>query len=168
MIYKVTEKELELLACLEKSSRLSVDTLAKLLNIEVEEVKKMVARLENEKIIVGYVTHIDWTKVKEHTGLTAMIDVKVTPKHGVGFDAVAEQIYRYSEVKSVYLMSGTYDLSITLEGKTMGEVAMFVSEKLATIESVVSTTTHFILKKYKHEGVIYEKDDDDKRIVVTP
>lgn len=113
----VTEKELELLACLEKSSRLSVDTLAKLLNIEVEEVKKMVARLENEKIIVDYVTHIDWTKVKEHTGLTAMIDVKVTPKHGVGFDAVAEQIYRYSEVKSVYLMSGTYDLSITLEGK---------------------------------------------------
>ncbi|WP_141402222.1 Lrp/AsnC family transcriptional regulator [Bacillus cereus] len=164
----VTEKELELLACLEKSSRLSVDTLAKLLNIEVEEVKKMVARLENEKIIVDYVTHIDWTKVKEHTGLTVMIDVKVTPKHGVGFDAVAEQIYRYSEVKSVYLMSGTYDLSITLEGKTMGEVAMFVSEKLATIESVVSTTTHFILKKYKHEGVIYEKDDDDKRIVVTP
>ncbi|WP_141526980.1 Lrp/AsnC family transcriptional regulator [Bacillus thuringiensis] len=164
----VTEKELELLACLEKSSRLSVDTLAKLLNIEVEEVKKMVARLENEKIIVDYVTHIDWTKVKEHTGLTAMIDVKVTPKRGVGFDAVAEQIHRYSEVKSVYLMSGTYDLSITLEGKTMGEVAMFVSEKLATIESVVSTTTHFILKKYKHEGVIYEKDDDDKRIVVTP
>ncbi|PEQ54340.1 AsnC family transcriptional regulator [Bacillus thuringiensis] len=168
MIYMVTEKELELLACLEKSSRLSVDTLAKLLNIEVEEVKKMVARLENEKIIVDYVTHIDWTKVKEHTGLTAMIDVKVTPKRGVGFDAVAEQIHRYSEVKSVYLMSGTYDLSITLEGKTMGEVAMFVSEKLATIESVVSTTTHFILKKYKHEGVIYEKDDDDKRIVVTP
>ncbi|OJD73253.1 AsnC family transcriptional regulator [Bacillus sp. P14-1] len=164
----VTEKELELLACLEKSSRLSVDTLAKLLNIEVEEVKKMVEKLEAEKIIVDYVTHIDWTKVKEHTGLTAMIDVKVAPKHGVGFDAVAEQIYRYSEVKSVYLMSGTYDLSITLEGKTMGEVAMFVSEKLATIESVVSTTTHFILKKYKHEGIIYEKNDDDKRIVVTP
>ncbi|BCB39993.1 AsnC family transcriptional regulator [Bacillus cereus] len=164
----MTEKELELLACLEKSSRLSVDTLAKLLNIEVEEVKKMVEKLEAEKIIVDYVTHIDWTKVKEHTGLTAMIDVKVTPKYGVGFDAVAEQIYRYSEVKSVYLMSGTYDLSITLEGKTMGEVAMFVSEKLATIESVVSTTTHFILKKYKHEGIIYEKNDDDKRIVVTP
>ncbi|PGA88355.1 AsnC family transcriptional regulator [Bacillus wiedmannii] len=168
MIYMVTEKELELLACLEKSSRLSVDTLAKLLNIEVEEVKKMVEKLEAEKIIVDYVTHIDWTKVKEHTGLTAMIDVKVTPKRGVGFDAVAKQIYRYSEVKSVYLMSGTYDLSITLEGKTMGEVAMFVSEKLATIESVVSTTTHFILKKYKHEGIIYEKNDDDKRIVVTP
>ncbi|PHB09013.1 AsnC family transcriptional regulator [Bacillus wiedmannii] len=168
MIYMVTEKELELLACLEKSSRLSIDTLAKLLNIEVEEVKKIVEKLEAEKIIVDYVTHIDWTKVKEHTGLTAMIDVKVTPKRGVGFDAVAEQIYRYSEVKSVYLMSGTYDLSITLEGKTMGEVAMFVSEKLATIESVVSTTTHFILKKYKHEGIIYEKNDDDKRIVVTP
>ncbi|MGG0730199.1 Lrp/AsnC family transcriptional regulator [Bacillus paramycoides] len=164
----MTEKELELLACLEKNSRLSVEVLAKLLSIDVEEAKKMVAKLESEKIIVDYVTHIDWTKVKEHTGLTAMIDVKVTPKRSVGFDAVAEQIYRYSEVKSVYLMSGTYDLSITLEGKTMGEVAMFVSEKLATIESVVSTTTHFILKKYKHEGIIYEKTDDDKRIVVTP
>ncbi|MED1112087.1 Lrp/AsnC family transcriptional regulator [Bacillus paramycoides] len=164
----MTEKELELLACLEKNSRLSVEVLAKLLSIDVEEAKKMVAKLESEKIIVDYVTHIDWTKVKEHTGLTAMIDVKVTPKRGVGFDVVAEQIYRYSEVKSVYLMSGTYDLSITLEGKTMGEVAMFVSEKLATIESVVSTTTHFILKKYKHEGIIYEKTDDDKRIVVTP
>ncbi|PFK34252.1 AsnC family transcriptional regulator [Bacillus cereus] len=164
----VTEKELELLACLEKSSRLSVETLAKMLNIEVEAVKEMVEKLEKEKIIVDYVTHIDWAKVKEHSGLTAMIDVKVTPKHGVGFDSVAEQIYRYSEVKSVYLMSGTYDLSITLEGKSMSEVASFVSEKLATIESVVSTTTHFILKKYKHEGLIYDKTDDDKRIVVAP
>ncbi len=164
----MTGKELELLACLEKNSRLSIETLAKMLNIKVEEVQKMVAKLESENIIVDYVTHIDWTKVKEHAGLTAMIDVKVTPKHGVGFDAVAEQIYRYSEVKSVYLMSGTYDLSITLEGKTMAEVATFVSEKLATIESVVSTTTHFILKKYKHEGIIYENVSDDKRIVVTP
>ena len=164
----VTEKELELLACLEKNGRLSVETLAKMLNIEVEVVKDMVEKLEREKIIVDYVTHIDWTKVKEHNGLTAMIDVKVTPKYGVGFDSVAEKIYRYSEVKSVYLMSGTYDLSITLEGKSMSEVASFVSEKLATIESVVSTTTHFILKKYKHEGLIYDKTDDDKRIVVAP
>jgi DNA-binding Lrp family transcriptional regulator len=164
----MTEKELELLACLEKSSRLSEETLAKMLNIDVEEVIAILEKLEKEKVIVDYVTLIDWTKVKEHTGLTAMIDVKVTPKHGVGFDAVAEQIYRYPEVKSVYLMSGTYDLSITVEGKGMGEVATFVAEKLATIESVVSTTTHFILKKYKHDGIIYENKDDDKRIVVTP
>ncbi|MCP1125773.1 Lrp/AsnC family transcriptional regulator [Bacillus sp. 3103sda1] len=164
----MTEKELELLACLENNSRLSEETLAKMLNIDVEEVIAILEKLEKEKVIVDYVTFIDWTKVKEHTGLTAMIDVKVTPKHGVGFDAVAEQIYRYPEVKSVYLMSGTYDLSITVEGKGMAEVATFVAEKLATIESVVSTTTHFILKKYKHEGIIYENKDDDKRIVVAP
>lgn len=159
---------MELLACLEKNGCLSAETLAKMLNIEVSEVHEMKGKLERDGVIVDYVTLIDWSKVKEHSGLTAMIDVKVTPKHGVGFDAVAEQIYRYPEVKSVYLMSGTYDLSITLEGKTMGEVAVFVSEKLATIESVVSTTTHFILKKYKHEGIVYDRNDDDKRIVVAP
>ncbi|CAM4411154.1 AsnC family transcriptional regulator [Bacillus manliponensis] len=164
----MNEKEMELLACLEKNGRLSAETLAKMLNTEISEVQEMKEKLERDGIIVDYVTLIDWSKVKEHSGLTAMIDVKVTPKHGVGFDAVAEQIYRYSEVKSVYLMSGTYDLSITLEGKTMGEVAVFVSEKLATIESVVSTTTHFILKKYKHEGIVYDRNDDDKRIVVAP
>ncbi|WP_369902046.1 Lrp/AsnC family transcriptional regulator [Bacillus manliponensis] len=164
----MNEKEMELLACLEKNGRLSAETLAKMLSIEISEVQEIKEKLERDGIIVDYVTLIDWSKVKEHSGLTAMIDVKVTPKHGVGFDAVAEQIYRYSEVKSVYLMSGTYDLSITLEGKTMGEVAVFVSEKLATIESVVSTTTHFILKKYKHEGIVYDRNDDDKRIVVAP
>lgn len=164
----MNEKELELLACLEKNGRLSPETLAKMLNIEVSELKEIKEKLEKEKVIVDYVTLIDWSKVKEYSGLTAMIDVKVTPKHGVGFDAVAEQIYRYPEVKSVYLMSGTYDLSITLEGKTMSEVALFVCEKLATIESVVSTTTHFILKKYKHEGIVYAQNDDDKRIVVAP
>lgn len=164
----MNEKELELLACLEKNGRLSPETLAKMLNIEVSELREIKEKLEREKVIVDYVTLIDWSKVKEYSELTAMIDVKVTPKHGVGFDAVAEKIYRYPEVKSVYLMSGTYDLSITLEGKTMSEVAIFVSEKLATIESVVSTTTHFILKKYKHEGIVYDQHDDDKRIVVAP
>jgi DNA-binding Lrp family transcriptional regulator len=164
----MTEKELELLECLERNSRLPVDTLAKMLDLSVEEVQAMIRKLEQEKIIVDYVTLVDWAKVKEQEGLTAMIDVKVTPKRGVGFDEIAEKIYRYPEVKSVYLMSGAYDLSIVVEGRTMSQVASFVAQKLSTLDSVISTTTHFILKKYKHDGIIYDQNDDDKRIVVTP
>ncbi|WP_416828572.1 Lrp/AsnC family transcriptional regulator [Ectobacillus polymachus] len=164
----MTEKELELLDCLEKNSRLPIDALAKMLDIEVAEAEAMIKKLEHEKIIVDYVTLVDWTKVKEQEGLTAMIDVKVTPKRNVGFNEIAEKIYRYPEVKSVYLMSGAYDLSIVIEGKTMSEVAAFVAHKLSTLDSVVSTTTHFILKKYKHDGIIFDQPDDDKRIVVTP
>ncbi|WP_129729368.1 Lrp/AsnC family transcriptional regulator [Ectobacillus funiculus] len=165
----MTEKELELLECLEKNSRLPVDTLAKMLDIDVEEVQTMMKKFEESKVIVNYVTLVDWTKVTEKEGLTAMIDVKVTPKRDVGFDEIAEKIYRYPEVKSVYLMSGAYDLSIVLEGKTMSEVASFVAQKLSTLDSVLSTTTHFILKKYKHDGIVYEQgDNNDKRMMVTP
>lgn len=164
----MTEKELELLDCLEKNSRLPIDALAKMLDLEVDEAEAMMKKLENEKIIVDYVTLVDWTKVKEQEGLTAMIDVKVTPKRGVGFNEIAEKIYRYPEVKSVYLMSGAYDLSVVIEGKTMTEVSSFVAHKLSTLDSVLSTTTHFILKKYKHDGIIFDQPDDDKRIVVTP
>lgn len=165
----MTEKELELLECLEKNSRLPVDTLAKMLDVDVEEVQMMMKKFEESKVIVNYVTLVDWTKVTEQEGLTAMIDVKVTPKRDVGFDEIAEKIYRYPEVKSVYLMSGAYDLSIVLEGKTMSEVASFVAQKLSTLDSVLSTTTHFILKKYKHDGIVYEQgDNNDKRMMVTP
>jgi DNA-binding Lrp family transcriptional regulator len=97
-----------------------------------------------------------------------MIDVKVAPKRGVGFDEIAERIYRFQEVKSVYLMSGAYDLSVIIEEKSMSEVAFFVSEKLSTLDSVLSTTTHFIMKKYKHDGTIYDQGDEDRRIVVSP
>lgn len=165
----MTEKELELLECLEKNSRLPVDTLAKMLDVDIEEVQMMMKKFEESKVIVNYVTLVDWTKVTEQEGLTAMIDVKVTPKRDVGFDEIAEKIYRYPEVKSVYLMSGAYDLSIVLEGKTMSEVANFVAQKLSTLDSVLSTTTHFILKKYKHDGIVYEQgDNNDKRMMVTP
>jgi DNA-binding Lrp family transcriptional regulator len=112
---------------------------------------------------------IDWSKVVGKESIVAMIDVKVTPKRGVGFDDVAERIYRFPEVTSLYLMSGAYDLSITIEGKTMSEIARFVSEKLSTIDNVISTTTHFMLKKYKHDGVIFgENNDRDRRMVVSP
>lgn len=165
---KLTDKELELVEILEKDARVSIDNLAKMVSLSVEETEEYLKRLEDSKVVVRYTSVIDWSKVAGHEGVTAMIDVKVTPKRGVGFDDVAERIYRFKEVKSVYLMSGAFDLSVIVEGKSMNEVARFVSEKLSTLDSVLSTTTHFILKKYKHDGTIFEKTDDDKRIVVSP
>lgn len=166
---KLTNEELEILAILEEGQRVSKESIAMQLNISEEQVEKSFKKLEDEKIIISYPTLIDWNKINGKETVEAMIDVKVTPKRGVGFDEVAERIYRYPEVSSVYLMSGTYDLSVTLEGKTMKEIALFVSEKLSTLDSVVSTTTHFILKKYKHDGVIIEgNEDEDRRMVITP
>ncbi|MED3553067.1 Lrp/AsnC family transcriptional regulator [Cytobacillus praedii] len=165
---KLTEKELEIVEILEKDARIHTDDLAKMVQLSLPETKEIIKKLEEQKIIVKYTSVIDWGKVEGHSGLTAMIDVKVTPQRGVGFDEIAERIYRYKEVKSVYLMSGAYDLSVEIEGKSMNEVAHFVSQKLSTLDSVISTTTHFILKKYKHDGTIFESDDDDKRIVVSP
>ncbi|WP_425590485.1 Lrp/AsnC family transcriptional regulator [Fictibacillus sp. b24] len=160
--------ERELLQLIEKNGRLETATIAKLMGISVDETKQTLEKLEKEKVILGYSAIIDWTKGTEEGTVTAMIDVKVTPKRGVGFDKVAERIYRFPEVKAVYLMSGVYDLSVSIEGKTMAEVGRFVSEKLSTIDSVLSTTTHFILKKYKHDGLVFSDNDEDKRIVVSP
>lgn len=165
---KLSEKETEILEILEEDSRLTAETISKMIGLSVEETEKLISGLEEKKIIVDYATTIDWKKVDGHEGVTAMIDVKVAPKRGVGFDEIAERIYRFNEVKSVYLMSGAYDLSVVIEGKTMTDIARFVSEKLSALDSVLSTTTHFILKKYKHDGVIFDQDDKDKRIVVSP
>ncbi|MTT31327.1 winged helix-turn-helix transcriptional regulator [Terrilactibacillus sp. BCM23-1] len=165
---KLTSTEIEIAEILEKNARLSNEDIAKMTNLSLDETDKIIKKLEEHNIIVRYVSLVDWSKIEGHEGVTAMIDVKVTPKRDVGFDAVAERIYRFKEVKSVYLMSGTYDLSVVIEGKSMNEVARFVSNKLSTIESVISTTTHFILKKYKHDGTVYESDDEDRRIVVSP
>ncbi|MED0676114.1 Lrp/AsnC family transcriptional regulator [Aneurinibacillus thermoaerophilus] len=162
------EKQRELLHILEENSRRSAETIATMLDTTVEDVKETIAKLEKEKVIIKYPAIVNWEKVDENDLVTAMIDVKVTPKRDVGFDDVAERIYRFPEVQSVYLMSGAYDLSVVIEGKTMRQVAQFVSEKLSALDSVISTTTHFILKKYKHDGVILEQPEDDKRMVVTP
>jgi len=165
---KLTEKEIEIVELLEKNARLPIDTMAKMVSLSVSEVEDIIKKLEEAKVIVQYATIVDWRKVDGHEGVTAMIDVKVTPKRGVGFDEVAERIYRFPEVKSVYLMSGAYDLSVVIEGRSMSEIAHFVSEKLSTLDSVISTTTHFILKKYKHDGTVFEQGDQDRRIVVAP
>ncbi|WP_273130327.1 Lrp/AsnC family transcriptional regulator [Metabacillus sp. HB246100] len=165
---KLTEKEVEILEILEDNCRLSPDHIAKMVDLTESETKTIMKNLEEQRIIVDYTTQVNWRKVDGHEGVKAMIDVKVQPKRGVGFDDIASRIYRFNEVKSVYLMSGAYDLSVIIEGKTMSDVAQFVSDKLSTLDSVLSTTTHFILKKYKHDGTIFDQDDEDKRIVVSP
>jgi len=165
---KLTEIEIEIAEILENNARLSNEDIAKMKNLSVEEVNDTIKRLEELNVVIRYVSLVDWSKVEGHEGVTAMIDVKVTPKKDVGFDSVVERIYRFNEVKSVYLMSGAYDLSVLIEARSLNEVANFVSSKLSTLDSVLSTTTHFILKKYKHDGIVYEQNDEDKRIVVSP
>ncbi|MGG1679350.1 Lrp/AsnC family transcriptional regulator [Neobacillus sp. NRS-1170] len=166
---KLSSEEIEILKIIEEDHKLSVETIASMVLSSEAKVKAAIEKLEQEKIIISYPTLIDWSKVEGQENIIAMIDVKVTPKRGVGFDEVAERIYRFPEVTSLYLMSGAYDLSITVEGKTMTQIATFVSEKLSTIDNVISTTTHFMLKKYKHDGVIFDGGDEkDKRMVVTP
>ena len=160
--------EVGILKLIENNGRIDKNDLAKMVDISLDELEVTLKKLEEMNVIVRYMTIIDWAKVDEHQGVTAMIDVKVAPKRGVGFDEVAKRIYRFKEVQSVYLMSGVYDLSVTIQGKSMNEVASFVSDKLSTLDSVLSTTTHFILKKYKHDGIVFEQGEEDKRIVVSP
>ena len=153
---------LEILKLLEKDARLSAEQIAIALDLDITTVKNEIADMEKAGIILGYNTVVDWEKTERET-VSAMIDVKLTPQRDRGFDRVAEKIYNYPEVKSVYLMSGSYDLSVLIEGRTMKEVAFFVSQKLAPIEAVISTATHFVLHKYKDTGVLYDTANVDER-----
>ena len=160
------ENNEKLLKQLEKNGRITGEQLASVLGESAEEIKDRISELEREKVIVGYNALIDWDKTDREL-VTALIEVKVTPQRGDGFDRVAARIYQYPEVTSVYLLSGGYDLVVMIEGKTLKEVAHFVSSKLATIDAVTGTATHFVLKKYKDKGVLFEEDDEeDRRIVV--
>ena len=152
----------ELLTLLENDARLTPEQLSIMLNKSKDEIVKEINELEKNGTILGYKAIVDWEKT-ENESVTAMIDVKLTPQRDRGFDRVAEKIYNYPEVKSVYLMSGAYDLSVVIEGKTMKEVAFFVSQKLSTIEAVNSTATHFVLHKYKDKGVLYDATEEDER-----
>ncbi len=157
----------ELLAVIEKNSRMDLKEIAVLLGAEEVDVANELAAMEAEGIICGYHTLIDWEKTSKDK-VTALIEVKVTPQRGQGFDSVAERIYQYPEVQSVYLISGSYDLMVILEGKTLREVSTFVSDKLSTLESVLSAATHFILKKYKDHGTVLAKKKEDEREMITP
>lgn len=161
------EKKLEILRLLNVNSRLSADTIATMLGEDAAEVANAIRTFEDERVILRYSTVINWDKV-ESGRITAVIDVNVVPQREVGFDAIAERIYRFPEVKSVFLMSGGYDLQVMVEGYDIKEVSRFVSEKLATIDNVNSTTTHFMLKTYKEAGVIFDDREGDRRLVISP
>ena len=154
--------EKNLLKLLEDDARLSTEQLAVMLDSPKKDVEAKLKELEDNGTILGYKAMIDWEKT-DREYVTAMIDVKLSPQRDRGFDKIAEKIFQYPEVQAVYLMSGAYDLSVLIEGKTMKEVAYFVSQKLAPIESIISTATHFVLHKYKDKGVIYGYSEIDER-----
>lgn len=152
----------EILEILEKNSKYNEEEIAVMTGKTTQEVREAIDKYEKDNVIVGYTALINWDQTSKDS-VIALIEVKVTPQRGEGFDKVAERIYRFPEVKSCYLMSGGFDLTVIVEGKTIKEVALFVSEKLATQEGVLSTATHFILKKYKDKGVIFEEKIRDDR-----
>jgi DNA-binding Lrp family transcriptional regulator len=156
------ENTIKIYEALEKDARLTPDQVAGMTGVPVNEVQKAIKKAEKDGTIVKYKTVINWAKVGEEQ-VWAFVEVKVVPQRNVGFGAIAERIYRFPQVKSVYLASGTYDLAIFIAGKTMQEIAVFVSEKLAPMETVQGTVTHFILKKYKEDGVILEDEGEPRR-----
>lgn len=157
----------KILTFIEKNSRVDLKELAIILGVDETTVINELQAMEEEHVICGYHTLIDWDKVGVDK-VMAMIEVRVTPQRGLGFDKVAERIYNYPEVNAVYLISGGFDFMVTIEGKTLREVSQFVSEKLATIDTVLSTKTNFILKKYKDHGTILAEKSKDERIQMIP
>ena len=157
----------QILSIIEKNSRIDMKELAVLMGMEEIDVANELAAMEAEGIICGYHTLVDWSKTSNEK-VSALIEVRVTPQRGQGFDNIAERIYKYPEVNAVYLISGGFDLLVSLEGKSLKEVSTFVSEKLSTLDSVLSTATHFILKKYKDHGTILAKNHTDEREIITP
>ena len=157
----------EILNILDKEKgNVSRAKIAQMLGMEEKEVADKIEKMEKENVIVGYKTIVNWDKTDKDV-VVALIELLITPQRGEGFDKVAERIYKYPQVKSLYLMSGAYDLAVTIEGKSMKEVALFVAQKLAPMDSIISTATHFVLKKYKEEGIVFEDDEKDTRQVIT-
>lgn len=154
----------QILAIIEKNSRIDIKELAVILGADELTIANELKAMEEEGVICGYHTMIDWEKTSIEK-VTALIEVRITPQRGQGYDNIAERIYRYPEVDSVYLISGGYDLMVTLEGKSIKNISSFVSEKLSTLDGVLSTATHFILKKYKDHGTILHKIEDAREKV---
>ena len=152
----------KLLQLLEQDCTMSVDQMASAIGMPVEEAKAAIKSYEDERTILGYQAIIDWDRIRKGN-VTALIEVKVTPQSISGFDRIAERIYQYDEVESMYLMSGSYDLTVIISGRTLQEVARFVSERLSTIEGVTGTATHFILKKYKEKHLVFRAQEPEER-----
>ena len=151
----------DILRLLEQDCTLTPDKIAVMLGRDVSEVAQLIKDCEDKGIILGYKAKIDWDKTDNET-VTAIIDVNVTPQRGAGFDRVAERIYQYEEVESLYLVSGGHDFSIVINGRTIKEVALFVAEKLSQLEYVTGTATHFMLRRYKENGTIYTHTTDEQ------
>ena len=163
----IGEFEMSVLEILAEDARTTAESIAVMTGRTVCDVENAIKALEKERILLKYPAMVNWDRVREDV-VQALIEVRVTPQRDEGFDAIAEKIYRFEEVKSVYLMSGAYDLLVIVEGSNIKQLAIFVGEKLSTIEHVLSTATHFVLKKYKQDGVIMEKETEDDRLQVSP
>ena len=158
----------DILTLLERNAKLTAEEIAVYLDVPEADVSKEIKQLEDEKVICGYGAFVNWSRT-DSAMLTALIEVKVTPARGKGFKRIAERIYRFDEVKAVYLMSGGYDLAVIIEGESLQDIAFFVSDKLSPLESVLSTATHFVLQKYKDHGVILGgQSDDTGRMIISP
>ncbi len=157
----------QIFEALEKDARLTPEQISNMTGTPVADVKKAIKKAEQDRAILRYKAIIDWSKLGEEE-VMALVEIKVVPQRNVGFDSIAERIYKFREARSVYLASGAYDLAVLVAGKTMQEIAVFVSEKLAPLETVQGTVTHFILKKYKEDGEIFEVTEGTKRQPVTP
>ena len=163
----MTRLQTQVLDLLREDCRLPLEKLAVMLGVSTEEVAETIDSLERRRVILHYAPTINWD-LTDRERVEAMIQVSVTPQRDMGFDAVARRIYRFEEVKSVYLMSGGYDLLVLVEAKSLKELALFVSSKLSTLEMVTGTQTSFVLKRYKEEGVIFDGSQSDNRLVVSP
>ena len=158
----------EIFEILEQNARATPEQISTMVDKPVSEVEKIIKQAEKDGTILKYKTIINWPKLGEGD-IWALIEVRVTPQRGVGFDAIAERIYQFPEVHSAYLVSGTYDLAILVRGKTMQEISSFVAEKLAPLEQVQSTVTHFLLKRYKENGETFHLPKEiNKRLPITP
>lgn len=157
----------QILRILEQDARVAPADIATLVGVAEDEVRRILQECETKKIIRRYKTVVDWERLGE-SSVVAFIDVRVSPAREVGFDDVASRIYRYPEVRSVHLVSGGYDLHVVVQGPSMREVALFVAEKLATVDRVISTATHFMLRRYKEDGEILVEADEDRRLAITP
>lgn len=159
--------EERILKILEEDCRTTPAQIAVMCDEDEKTVCEIIQNLEKQKVILGYNAVINWEKCVTNDDVTAFIELKITPQRGEGFDKVAERIYKYPQVKSLYLMSGGFDIAVIIQGKTMKNVALFVAETLAPMEHVISTATHFVLKKYKDNGVLFENNEIDDRQVIT-
>ena len=163
----MTKLETSLLDILQDDCRIPLEKMSVMTGASLDEVAAAIDSLEKRKVILRYSPVINWDRT-DRERVEAMIEVRVTPQRDMGFDAIARRIYRFDEVKSVYLMSGSYDLLVLVEARTLKELAAFVSGKLSPLETVTGTATSFVLKRYKEEGVIFESDDTDRRLVISP